>query len=114
MPSYSPVFSQGFIYYTEAAPNQNFDVPAGFTAVVRDISVSCEAGASVFNLVTYNGDGAPGVTEVYLEVTGALVSAHWEGRIVVPGGGTIYLGQYTLGVDGAAYVGGYLLRNSLS
>lgn len=111
MASYSPVFSAAFVIYTDGAPNTQFDVPAGFTAVVRDVEATTELGASAFS--AYFGDSliAPGVVFAYLTTEGALQSVHWEGRVVVPGGGFIGLGQYTLGVGATAYIGGYLLRN---
>lgn len=112
--SYSPVFSQGFIYYTEAAPNNSFGVPEGFTAVLRDVQISCEAGGSLFAIYGDNGAGAPVYTILYLEVLGATQSASWEGRVVIPGGGALSLAQTTLGVGASAYVGGYLLRNTIS
>lgn len=114
MPSYSPVFSQGFIYYIEATPDAEFDVPLGYTAVVRDISASVSAGATYFAVYGRNGPDAPEYQFYVNELLGTLETSHWEGRVVVPGGGRIRVYQYTLGVDGAVYVGGYLLRNSLS
>lgn len=114
MPSYSPVFSAPFILYTDGTPNNSFLVPEGFTAVVREVDVTTELGASAFVVYTADSEEAPGVAFVYLTTEGALQSQHWEGRVVVPGEGFIGLGQYTLGVGATAYVGGYLLRNTLT
>lgn len=114
MPSYSPVFSQGFIYYTEDAPNTTFEVPAGFTAVVRDWDLWVEAEAGGFQLEVATGAGAPYVAVDGIVTLAALTAYHFRGRVVVPAGGTILYNQDTLGVGATSYVGGYLLRNTLS
>lgn len=114
MPSYSPVFSSGLIYYTGATPNTAFEVPAGFTAVVRDVSVYSGVGEVNLSLYVQLSDADPAVYVIGLNTTGANVSAHWEGRIVVGAGGTITIDIGELGYYDGAYVGGYLLRNSLS
>lgn len=114
MPSYSPVFSQGFIYYTPDTPNSTFDVPTGFTAVIRDVECSCEAGGSLFQIFAANAAGASAYTIQYLTVGGLTTSARWEGRVVVPGGGVIAVSIADLSVNPSCYVGGYLLRNELT
>lgn len=114
MASYSPVFSAPFILYSEAAPNTEFEVPSNFTAVLRDFTCHTTAGETYADLYVSDGDGGPEVTVWTLNPTGLEVPTQWQGRVVVPGGGLIRIYQYTLGVGCTIYVGGYLLRNSLS
>lgn len=114
MPSYSPVFSQGFLYYTNSTPNQTFDVPLGFTAVVREVIYYCEAGGGLAVTQIATGPGAPYVTISTLTIAGIETVASWTGRAVVPGGGSIYISGESIGLEDTIYVGGYLLRNSLS
>jgi hypothetical protein len=114
VPSYSPVFSQGFIYYTDSSPNTAFQVPEGFTAVVRECDVLTTAGDTWASFNVQASDIAPVVGFALLNAVGLANSQHWEGRVVCPGGGTISIYQNTLGVGANIYVGGYLLRNTLS
>lgn len=111
MPSYSPVFSQGFIYYTQSTPNTEFAVPAGFTAVVREFDVWEEAGEAVAWMGVQLSGEAPFVNVASLEPAGVNSSAQWTGRVVVPAGGNIGIAIGELGASDTAYVGGYLLRN---
>lgn len=114
MPSYSPVFSQGFIYYTDATPNSQFEVPSGFTAVIRDATLWVELGAAVVQVYIQLDEEAPGVTVIQLSGVGEPSYDSWQGRIMVPAGGiiTYYVSDVDLNTHG--YVGGYLLRNTLT
>lgn len=112
--SYSPVFSQGFIYYSSSTPNTEFDVPVGFTAVVREIDVYTEVGGIDANAAVRSSPEAPWVYFAGLDGIAINGSAQWTGRVVVPGGGSIGLGVGQLGVNDTAYCGGYLLRNVVS
>jgi hypothetical protein len=114
VPSYSPVYSQGFIYYTEEAPNTTFDVPAGFTAVVRQWSCYLEAGGVVAQISGANAPGAPYTVFDTQEAAGLVQQLQGHGHWVVPGGGSILLYSPSLGSGVSAYVGGYLLRNTLT
>jgi hypothetical protein len=40
--------------------------------------------------------------------------AYWTGRVVVPGGGQIFILWSELGTSPQFYVGGYLIRNTLT
>ena len=108
---YNPVYSQGFIYFIDATPTTTFDVPEQNTADIRQFLVTTEGAIGSVALQVANGPGAPYITCVYLGVTGALQSASWEGRIVVPGGGSINIIGAALGLTLCVYVGGYLLTN---
>lgn len=114
MPSYSPVYSAQFIVYTTDTPNEVYDVPVGFTAVVRQVTMFQDIGGYTFFAGFTNAVGAPGCAFVGLGGFTEFVSQSWEGRVVVPGGGQIYIGISELGSAPAAYVGGYLLRNELT
>lgn len=114
MPSYSPVFSQDFINYNESDGDMAFEVPAGFTAVVRHADFSVEAGGSVFSLTKQNSGAAPTVQFFVATLVGLLEHQQWDGRVVIPEGGILTLYQATLGVAAQVYAGGYLLRNTLT
>lgn len=114
MPSYSPVFSQGFLYYTEATPNTSFDVPDGYTAVIREFDAFAGLAAVACSFSVQLSSLAPYIAIATIYVAGIAESAQWRGRVVVPGGGIINISQATLGVDCYMYLGGYLLRNTLS
>ncbi len=114
MASYSPVFSQGFVYYAPASPNASFDVPVGYTAVVREATLFSYLGGAILSVAVSTGPGAPLVWIMAEEAEGAVSSAQWGGRVVVPGGGAIQIDTASIGVEDTVYVGGYLLTNTLS
>lgn len=114
MPSYSPVFSAAFIQYTSAEPNGAFDVPAGFTAVIRQISAAQDIGGWILTVYIADVAGGPGLKIAEIGQTGSVNYVAQEGRWVVPGGGAIAMDLSSLGSDVHVYVGGYLLRNTLS
>lgn len=114
MASYSPVFSQDFINWTGSGTPSLFDVPGGFTAVVREFDIFTQLGEVVAYLAKANGPGAEYVTFATLSAFAIYASAQWTGRVVVPGGGSIQLNTGALGDEDNAYVGGYLLRNTLT
>jgi hypothetical protein len=109
--NYSPVFSAAFIVQQPSASNTHFEVPPGFTAVVRDFTVACLYGGTLTSLYIQDSSVAPAVTIAYLEVAGVGQSAQWQGRIVVPENGfiSVYIADLSSGAN--TYVGGYLLRN---
>jgi hypothetical protein len=84
-------------------------VPAGYTAVVREMDVYTGLGASEFALNIQDSDEAPLLTLAAIKTAGLAQSAQWQGRGVVSAGGTISIYQFTLGVEATCYVGGYLL-----
>lgn len=114
MPSYSPVFSSQFIVYTDATPNTLFEVPSGFTAVVRDFTAFATASLTLVQLSISDSTGAPECTFASLNLTGLEIAQQWTGRVVVPENGFIVLTAGTLRANLQAYVGGYLLRNNLA
>lgn len=114
MPSYSPVFSAAFIEYTPETRGNTFLVPAGFTAVVRECSCFQDIGAFLYTVDIQNDLAAPALTVFAVVQTGVVNYVRGEGRWVVPGGGQITAEVDTYGDDCNMYVGGYLLRNSLS
>jgi hypothetical protein len=59
VPSYSPVFSAAFIQYTSATPNSTFEVPAGFTAVVRQVTAYQDIGGYDLGVFLQDSDIAP-------------------------------------------------------
>jgi hypothetical protein len=114
VPSYSPVFSSQFIVSTEAEGYPSFLVPAGFTAVVRDFSIFSTASVELAQLFIQNSDAAPAVCCASLATASAPAYAQWQGRVVCPEGGTISVTlEFVFGAPDL-YVGGYLLRNTLS
>ena len=114
MPSYSPVYSQAFILYTDSTPNLSFDVPEGFTAVVRQITAYTSLGG--LQVVAYVlPEGGP-ATAVFAanNLVGVNAAWAWEGRVVQEGPGTVGINVSSEALDSSVYVGGYLLRNTLS
>lgn len=114
MPSYSPVFSQGFIYGTPSSPVSSFAVPEGFTAVIRQWSVYGDISDFIAQLVGQNSAEAPRYVLDTQAQVGIAVQTQGQGRWVVPGGGIISIFVSSLGSTPSWYVGGYLLRNSLT
>lgn len=114
MPSYSPVFSSQFIVYSDSTPNSSFIVPAGFTAVIRDMTGYANVSATLLHLLIGDSSLAPAVTVASIELAGVGTYGQWTGRVVVPEDGIIeiYSGSLVSGLQ--VYVGGYLLRNVIS
>lgn len=111
MASYSPVYSAQFIVYTSETPNETFDVPTGFTAIVREILGTQDIGGYAYNVAIADGPGAE-YCVIYLSSTlGVFQGDRAERRVVVPGGGSIKLNISSIGDAPSFYVGGYLLRN---
>lgn len=112
--SYSPVYSAQFILYSFEAPNNVFEVPSDYTAVVRQISVVAGVDIVTWVIGIQNDDSAP---EVHIagDTLAALNEAqHAEGHWVCPGGGYITAQELDVGAHFHVYVGGYLLRNVIS
>jgi len=112
--SYSPVFSAQFIVYTDAAPILAYEVPSGFTAVVRDFSLYTEAGGVVGQLLLADAAGSPECVVASIGALGVAAYGQWQGRIVAPGGAFLTLSLTSEDLGTSAYVGGYLLRNNLT
>lgn len=114
MARYSPVYSVPLILYTEDAANTSFDVPAGMTAVVRQVNVVQSAGAYNFGLYIADSDIAPEV-QVLADVSGGTFNTYTaSGRWVVNEGGHIRIYVSTILDSLNVYVGGYLLTNTLA
>ena len=112
MARYSPVYSAQFINYTDTAPNQSFTVPAGFTAVVRQITIICELGGMVATVSFKNSSVAPANLFYYVSLAAVFSYAQQQLHVVVPENGEILLGLTALDLATACYVGGYLLTNT--
>lgn len=107
--SQRPVYSQGFIYCSATTPNLSFDVPNGFTAVVRQITLSQPDLSADWAMVIANEAGGPEIVAAAGTLSGVFNSDYRELRVVVPGGGFIGINMYDLGEEPNVYVGGYLL-----
>lgn len=114
MPSYPPVYSVPFVIYTPDTPNTSFAVPEGYTAIVRDMDVYQNVGDYIAYLGLGLSEVAPIAYCVGVASSGFGNYAQWRGRIVVPGGGFVYFALSEIGSSVAGYVGGYLLRNTLT
>jgi hypothetical protein len=114
VPSYSPVFSSALVQYTASTPNAQFEVPSGFTAVVRQISVVQDVGGYDAGVYIQDSAEAPGL--LIAQAIGVDIYEVWqqEGRWVVTEGGFVTLSLSTVGSQAYGYVGGYLLRNTLT
>ena len=106
------IFSAQLILYTEAAPNETFEVPAGFVAVMRDCSLFTAVGAAAGYVTVQNSATGPTVVVARLETVGALAYDQWQGRVVVPAGGFLSFVNGSFGTGGEFYAGGYLLQDS--
>ena len=104
-----PVYSVPFIQYSSSTPNLSFEVPAGYTAVVRQISAVQPAGAFALYVYIQDALDAPGIGIWAGESAGFWNYLAAEGRWVVPPGGFITIINEELLSDFNAYVGGYLL-----
>lgn len=107
----NPVFSQGFIYYTGDGSPTSFEVPEGFTAVVRQCAATILVGASSVYFRVQESDEAPILTFAVAYEIGALQSWALECRVVCNAGGLITIFDSSEGTPSEVYVGGYLLRN---
>ena len=114
MASYTPVYSVEFINATPGAGGEAFDVPDGFTAVIREFDLYTEAGDTTYVLSKQDSEIAPVLTFAALSLTGSIISAQWTGRVVVPAGGVISIYGVTIGEGASVTVNGYLLRNTLA
>lgn len=104
-----PVYSQQFLAYTDSSPETEFEVPSGYVAVIRQCTAVVTA-ALTFCQVGIQDSGAAPVCYVWsVELAGLLVSAAFEGRVVVPAGGIISINLGSLSAGASVYVGGYLL-----
>lgn len=112
--SYSPVYSVPFIIYAPGAPNNSFEVPSGYTAVVREFDLYTELGGTQATCQLYNTVAPVYVNFAALLAVGAVTTAQWRGHVAVPGGYIIALNVDGLSTGDSAFVGGYLLQNTIS
>lgn len=110
----NPVYSQPFILYSTDTPNLSFAVPAGYTAIIRQLSAAQPAVAFSLALIMQLSEDAPYIFLVFEEATGLYNTLLLEGRWVVPEGGIITIDPTALGDSLTVYVGGYLIANSYS
>lgn len=111
--AYTPVYSVPFIQSAPAAPNFEFEVPEGATAIIRQVSVSAAIVSGLYAVNIQDSSLAPTVTIDQHTLAGIYETVHQEGRWVVPGGGIISFYQEYIGDEFYAYIGGYLLPNTL-
>ncbi len=114
MPSYSPVFSEQFILYTDTSGATAFEVPASFTAVLRDASAYATIGGAEVTFSVQNSEDAPQVVVAQVNPAGIAAYDQWQGRVVIPEGGLLTLQEAIVGLGLEIYAGGYLLRNTLT
>lgn len=112
--SYSPVFSAQFIVHKSGDPYSAFEVPSDMTAVIRDVTAWSTAGAFWVTVTIRNSLIAPQVTAPVAQGSGVPAYGQWQGRVVVAGGGEIGISVVEFIGDPDVYVGGYLLRNTIS
>lgn len=113
MASYNPVFSSQFILGSSTDGYPSFDVPDGYTAVVRDFSIWAPAAIAFVLLEIQNSGAAAAITAAALQIAAFAGYSQWQGRVVVPGGGIISITRTSVGDSPDVYVGGYLLANTL-
>lgn len=113
MASYKPVYSVQFVVYNDDAPNTDFLVPSGFTAVIREMSCYQTIGEFAFQVSIANVYGGPGVVIFRQTQAGVDNYVEKQGHWVVPGEGQIHTAVSTIAAGCSMYVGGYLLRNDL-
>lgn len=109
-----PVYSSQFVVYTPSTPNESFQVPAGFTADVRQGIITQDIGGYDWNLYFQNSPEAPACFFSAITDIGINNSASWQGRVIVPEGGIIAMQVSTVGSGCWGYVGGYLFTNDPS
>lgn len=103
------VYSSQLLIGSSSLGYPSFLVPENFVAVVRDVSAWDSAVGFVVQVLIQNSDAAEAITAVAVQDAGVPAYAHWEGRVVVPAGGTISLETTSVGGSPDVYVGGYLL-----
>lgn len=112
--AYSPVYSFNLIGYTPDEPDESFSVPAGKTAIVRDITFfTADAGGG---LLTYF-ENPPGVEPLhfsYLTTPGSFGYDQWHGRVVVPQEALIAISITGATTEAYVTVSGYILTNVVS
>jgi hypothetical protein len=106
------VYSVSLIEYTEATPNTSFEVPMGFTAVVREVDLYAELGEEICSMYIQAPGAEVGIGFMARSATGANTSQQWTGRAVVPENYTINLNVENFGAYSAVLVSGYLLTNN--
>lgn len=105
------VYSQQFILYGPETGATAFDVPEGFTAVVRELSVYQEIGAYDVSFTINDSPEAPLTVVWSAHDVGVLTQQNIHGRWVVPETGSMEFFLSAYGDQVALYAGGYLLRN---
>jgi hypothetical protein len=109
----SPVYSVPFIEWTNSTPNTEFLVPAGFTAILRDIIFFTAIGDELGSVGYQNAGADTDIRIAVFSAGGVNTTSEWHGRVVVNAGATILLLIGGLSTYSSVYVGGYLLTNDL-
>lgn len=108
----APVYSVPFVQFAPGTENESFEVPSGFTAVVRQISISVTVASGIFAVNVRDSPDAPDFAIHQTSLTDVYSTQHTEGRWVCPETGIISFYQSDVDVDVYCYIGGYLLGNS--
>jgi hypothetical protein len=108
----APVYSVPLVQSAPGAVNLSFEIPEGYTAVIRQISLSVTVATGIIAVNIQDSDEAPQIAIHQTAFTDVYASQHTEGRWVVPENGIISIYIESEGVDVYAYIGGYLLGNS--
>lgn len=111
--SYSPVYSAPFILYTDDTPNRDFLVPDGYTVVIRQVSYWLAIAGGSMNVEFGGADSGESIVIAALNAGGINAGYDYPGHWVVPAGYNIHYNSSVIGSGSTAYVGGYLLRNTL-
>ena len=109
---FRPVYSAPFILYTDDTPNTEFEVPAGFTAIVREVIVYSQLGEDVVSIGFYQPGSEYRVVFYGSETYAVNTSNPWSGRVVIDEGGLIEMQITDVSTYSSVYVGGYLLTNT--
>ena len=102
------VYSHRFICFAAETDPPPYEVPEGYLAVIRDISLGFGGGAITDYSVRINGVANFFVGQ--FTVISIPQAAHWEGRVVAYAG-EIIVASAANEIDGA--VSGYLLHDDL-
>lgn len=106
-----PVYSVPLLLYTSETPTDEFEVPDGFSVVIRQVVVYSQLGEETIFLGFYTAGASFNVGVYSKTAYGVNACDYWEGRVVVPENSTIDLIVSSFSTYSSIYVGGYLLNN---
>ena len=108
-----PVYSTPLLTTAGASPLLQYDVPAGYVVVVRDISgvILLSLEESIYFNASLDGQS----TASFFQVSTSFSLAdpfHWEGRVVIPQGGFVSAAGTNIIGSAQFQVSGYVLPSS--